>query len=137
MRTPRRMRIRRMRPNGSDDAPALRLLGLARRAGTVAPGAAATRKALKRGRARLVLTAGDASAGQIEKVEKVLGSVPRRIVGSREALGKALGAAPVTAVAVVDRGLAEAILRRLDESGSAGRFGMRRRRSGPVPVEDD
>jgi len=109
-----------------DREGALGLLGLARRAGSVAVGSAATRDALRGGRARLVLTAMDASGVQLVKIEKVLGSVPRRIVGSRASLGDALGAPPATAVAVTDQGLAEAILHRLDEPGSAGRSGTKK-----------
>jgi ribosomal protein L7Ae-like RNA K-turn-binding protein len=108
----------------ADPAGVLGLVGLARRAGSLAAGVPATREALRGGRARLVLTAGDAAPGQVIKVEKVLGPVPRRVLGSRASLGEALGMAPVTAVAVTDRGMAEAILRRLDEPGSAGRSGM-------------
>lgn len=114
-------RIETIEPEG-----ALGLLGLARRAGSVVVGTGATRDALRAGRVRLVLTAMDASGVQLIKIEKILGSVPRRIVGSRAALGDALGAPPATAVAVMDQGLAEAILRRLDEPGSAGRSGTKR-----------
>ncbi|HZD05449.1 MAG TPA: ribosomal L7Ae/L30e/S12e/Gadd45 family protein [Longimicrobiales bacterium] len=125
-------------PSGTRDLPgALGLLGVARRAGVLAVGTAAARNALIGGRAHLVLTAGDASSVQLDKVEKVLGSVPRRILGDRAALGAALGAAPVTAVAVTDQGLAEAVLRQVDEPGSTGRSGMRRCGSGPVQLEDD
>jgi len=110
----------------SDREGAFGLLGLARKAGSVVTGAAATRDVLRGGRARLVLTAADASDVQLAKIENVLGSVPRRVVGNRASLGDALGVPPATAVAVTDRRLAEAILRRLDEPGSAGRSGMKR-----------
>lgn len=124
-------------PSGTPDVPGVPpLLGLARRAGAVVAGIAATRDALRGGRAFLVLTAGDASSVQLDKVEKSLGSVPRRILGDRVALGAALGVAPVTAVAVTDRDLAEAVLRQVDEPGSTGRSGMRRCGSGPVQLED-
>jgi ribosomal protein L7Ae-like RNA K-turn-binding protein len=110
----------------SDREAALGMLGLARKAGSVVTGTAATRDALRGGRARLVLTAADASEVQLGKIEGVLGPVPRRIVGTRATLGDALGVPPATAVAVTDRRLAEAILRRLDEPGSAGRSGMKK-----------
>lgn len=74
----------------------------------------------------MVLTASDASDLQLIKVEKILGSVPRRVMGSRASLGDALGAPSATAVAITDRGLAEAILSRLDEPGSAGRSGTKK-----------
>jgi hypothetical protein len=50
----------------------MQLLGLARRAGGVATGTEAVRDAVRRGQARLVLLAGDASPVQLDKVEKAL-----------------------------------------------------------------
>jgi len=91
------------------------LLGIARRAGAVASGTGSTRRALKEGRARLVLFAQDASETQRDKVMKLLvhGRTPREIVGTREALGLAVGSAPVSAVAVTDKELAKELIARL------------------------
>lgn len=93
----------------------LALLGLARRAGALAYGTGSTRRALKEGRARLILFAQDASDTQREKVMKLLrhGTTPRATLGTREALGSAVGSAPVSAVAVTDRGFAKELLARL------------------------
>ncbi len=91
------------------------ILGMARRAGALAYGTGSTRRALKEGRARLVLFAQDASETQRDKVMKLLDHrrTPRAIVGTREALGLAVGSAPVSAVAVTDRELAKELVARL------------------------
>ncbi len=91
------------------------LLGMARRAGAVAYGTGSTRRALKEGRARLVLFAQDASETQRDKVMKLLRheQTPRATVGTREALGSAVGTAPVSAVAVTDREFAKELVARL------------------------
>jgi len=102
---------------------------LARRAGALAYGTGSTRRALKEGRARLILFAQDASDTQREKVMKLLrhGTTPRATLGTREALGSAVGSAPVSAVAVTDRGFAKELLARLGvKPGKPVQNGMRR-----------
>ncbi len=91
------------------------LLGMARRAGALASGTGSTRRALKEGRARLVLFAQDASETQREKVMKLLRhrTTPRATLGTRQALGLAVGSTPVSAVAVTDRELAKELVARL------------------------
>ena len=91
------------------------ILGMARRAGALAYGTGSTRRALKEGRARLVLFAQDASETQREKVMKLLrhGRTPRATLGTREALGAAVGSAPVSAVAVTDKEFAKELMARL------------------------
>lgn len=98
---------------GADEA--LRLLGLARRAGAVAPGTDLARRAVRAGEARLILMAGDASEAQLEKVRTVLRSrpVPSATLADRSTLGAAVGRGPVSAVAVTAPSLAEAIQRKL------------------------
>jgi ribosomal protein L7Ae-like RNA K-turn-binding protein len=105
------------------------LLGMARRAGAVASGTGSTRRAVKEGRARLVLFAQDASETQRDKVMNLLrhGQTPRVTVGTREALGSAVGSAPVSAVAVTDKGFAKELVARLGaESGIPVENGTRR-----------
>ncbi len=105
------------------------LLGMARRAGAVASGTGSTRRAVKEGRARLVLFAQDASETQRDKVMNLLrhGQTPRATVGTREALGSAVGSAPVSAVAVADKGFAKELVARLGaESGIPVENGTRR-----------
>jgi ribosomal protein L7Ae-like RNA K-turn-binding protein len=97
---------------------ALRLLGLARRAGGVALGTEAVRRAIREGEARLILIAADASSGQVEKIRTTLHDrpIPRVILGDRDVLGAAVGTAPLSAVAVTDAALAEALARELSSS---------------------
>ena len=87
---------------------ALALLGLARRAGALERGTGSTQRAVKDGRARLVLFADDASEVQRDKVLKLLRhrATPRVILGSRAELGAAVGSAPISAVAVTEAGFA-------------------------------
>lgn len=94
------------------------LLGLARRAGGVAPGAVAVRHAIREGEARVVLFAGDASSAQLDKIRRTLAGrhVPQVSLGDRSALGAALGMAPLSAVAVTNESLAEQVLAELGRS---------------------
>ena len=64
-----------------------RLLGLARRAGAVAPGTEAVRRAIRVGEARLVLMAGDASRTQLDKIRRTLHDrpIPQAHLGNRDA----------------------------------------------------
>jgi ribosomal protein L7Ae-like RNA K-turn-binding protein len=96
---------------------ALDLLGLAQRAGAVERGVDAARRAVREGRARLIILADDASATQLRKLTGLLEHrpVPRRRVADRAALGAALGGAPVSAVAITRSEFAESMLRRLPE----------------------
>jgi len=94
------------------------MLGLARRAGAVAPGTDATRRAIRRGEARLVLMAGDASGVQLDKIRKELSNrpIPQVTLGDRATLGAAVGKAPLAAVAVTDESLATRLLQDLNDA---------------------
>lgn len=80
------------------------------------------RQLLRGGKARLVLTADDASPVQLKKLEGLLRNrdVPRMTLGSRSEIGAALGAPPLTAVALTDDGFASEMLHRLELPGNAG-----------------
>ena len=86
----------------------LGILGLARRAGSAVTGTGAVRDAVRSGSARFVLLAEDAAAGQVGKVENLLQhrAVPWVTWGSQEELGRAVGAAPLSAIAIMDDGFA-------------------------------
>ena len=77
----------------------------------MAPGVGPARDALRAGRARLVVVATDGAAGQREKVEPLARhrSVPVLELAARAELGAAIGTPPITALAVTDASLAEAI----------------------------
>ena len=95
---------------------AYRLLGLARRAGAVAPGTEAVRRAIREGEARLILMACDASSVQMEKIRTTLHdrAIPQAVLGDRDMLGAAVGLAPLSAVAVTSVSLADRLLVELD-----------------------
>lgn len=97
---------------------ALRLLGLAARAGRVLPGTERVREAVRGGEARFVLIAGDISANTREKLLPLLESrgTPHMIGYDRDRLGAAVGRAPLSAVAVTDASLAARLRELLTES---------------------
>ncbi len=97
-------------------ADALRMLGLARRAGALALGSEAVRQGLRSGTLALVILADDASVAQAQKVERMLvrDAVPWRRFGSRDELGSALGGPLLSAVGVTDHGFATRLLEELD-----------------------
>jgi len=90
------------RTRTSGNAEALALLGLAQRAGAVAKGTEATRRALQRAEARLVVLAKDGSEAQREKVLPLARArgVPWEILGTRQELGDAVGSGLLSALAV-------------------------------------
>ena len=103
-------------------ADALRLLGLARRAGAVAPGTDAARRAIREGEAQLVLMAGDASGVQMKKILKMLHdrAIPRAVLGDRDMLGSAVGLGPISAIAVTNASFAGRLLEELGAMTNSG-----------------
>lgn len=99
----------------SRTASALRLVGLARRAGAVAPGTEAVRRAIREGEAQLILMASDASSVQLDKIRKTLKEkpIPQLYLGNRNALGEAVGLAPLSAVAITAGPLAKRLIEEL------------------------
>jgi ribosomal protein L7Ae-like RNA K-turn-binding protein len=88
------------------------LLGLARRARKVVSGAEAVESAMRRRRARLILTAIDASAGSVEKIRalaRATGTACYRLL-SKEELGAAVGGAPRSCIVVTDSHFADALV---------------------------
>lgn len=102
----------------SRTASALRLLGLARRAGAVAPGTESVRRAIRDGEALLILMAGDASSVQLKKIRTTQddGSIPRVTLGDRATLGAAVGMAALSAVAVTEASFAARLVEELSGS---------------------
>lgn len=95
----------------------MQLLGLARRAGAVAPGTDAVRQAVRDGHARVVLLAVDASPAQLDKIARTMNerSIPMARLGDRAMLGAAVGLAPLSAVAVTNASLAERVVAELGD----------------------
>ena len=90
---------------------ALRLLGLAARAGAVLSGTERVREAARAGTLRYVIVAGDVSANTQDKLIPLLESrrVRHRIVATRVALGDAVGRPPASALGITDAGLARRV----------------------------
>jgi len=98
-------------------AKALALLGIAQRAGAVVKGTDATRRALRKGEARLVVLAEDGSETQLKKVLPLARNrgVPSKIVGDRAELGAAVGSGPLTVVGVTQPSFAKGLLEQLGQ----------------------
>lgn len=112
------MRLKALTTMETRRSSALRLLGLARRAGAVAPGTEAVRRALRDGEALLILMAEDASSVQMKKIRTMQdhGSIPRVTLGDRATLGAALGVAKLSVVAVTQASLANRLIEELEGS---------------------
>ena len=96
----------------SEADPALRLLGLAARAGVVVPGTERVRDAAAAGGVRFAIVAADASENSRAKLLPVLMSnaIAFAVAFDRDRLGAAVGRAPLSAVAVADASLAQRIM---------------------------
>jgi len=89
----------------------LSLLGLAQRAGKLASGYEAVRRAVLGGRARLIVISMDASAKTAGRVRRIAEAkrVPCVEVASMRELGQAIGQPDRAVVAVLDQGFARAV----------------------------
>lgn len=89
------------------------MLGIATKAGKVVSGEFSTEKAVKSNHAQVVIVAEDAS----DNTKKMFTNmctfyhVPMQIFGTKETLGKAIGKQTRASLAVVDEGLAGAVLK--------------------------
>jgi ribosomal protein L7Ae-like RNA K-turn-binding protein len=98
----------------------LQVLGLAQRTGALVQGTEAVRRALRAGQVGLVLTATDAAPGQLGKIEGLVRErgVPRLEPATRQELGAAVGAPPLSAVGVVSEAWATRLQRGRDASAA-------------------
>ena len=94
------------------------MLGLATRSRNLVSGEFSTDKAIKEGKACVVIVAEDASDNTKEKfINKcTYYDVPYRICADGESLGKTIGKQERKVVAVTDEGLARQIMNKLDIS---------------------
>lgn len=92
---------------------ALSYIGLATRAGKTASGEFSTEKSVKSGKAFLVVVAEDASDNTRKKFRNscMFYNVPFCILGTKEELGASTGKELRASLAVLDEGLAKAILK--------------------------
>lgn len=94
------------------------LLGLATRSRNVVSGEFATEKAVKSGKAMLVIVSGDASENTAKLFRNKCNfyEVPLFFYGTKEELGHAMGKEARSSLAITDRGFAESIRKQLEES---------------------
>lgn len=95
---------------------ALRMVGIATKAGQTASGEFMTENAVKSGKAALVILAGDASDNTKKKFKNMCEfyDVPIRIYSTKDELGHAMGKEFRASMAVTDEGLAQTILKKMD-----------------------
>ena len=98
----------------------LSMLGLAMKAGKAVSGEFQTETAVKDGTACLVIVATDASENtkKLFQDKATYRAVPVRVFGTKEELGHALGKEFRASVAITDRGFAETIQKKLEETGN-------------------
>lgn len=94
----------------------LSLLSLAQKAGKIASGEFATEKAVKTGKAYLVIVSTDASDNTKNKIRNMTDyyQVPMTIYGMKEELGRCIGKGERSMIAVLDSGFAKAVEKKKD-----------------------
>lgn len=98
---------------------ALNLLGIATKAGKTASGEFMTEKAVKEGRAFLVLVSEEASVNTKKMFTNMCTyyKVPLYFFGTKEELGHSMGREMRASAAVLDSGLAKALVKQLNQNG--------------------
>lgn len=96
----------------------LSLLGLAARGRNLVSGEFSTEKAVKEGKAELVIVSSEASDNTKKMFTNMCAfyQTPIYFYGAKDALGNAVGKEMRASVAVTDKGLADSIIKRLEES---------------------
>ena len=95
---------------------AMNLIGLATKAGKAVSGEFSTEKAVKQGKAELVVVGMDASDNTKKRFDDMCSfrNVPIYFYASKEELGKAIGKEMRSSAAVLNKGLAEKIIGQLE-----------------------
>ena len=93
------------------------LLGLAERAGKIASGEFAAEKAVKTGKARLIIVAEDASDNTKKKFQNMCDfyEVPIYFYKDKDTLGHAMGKEFRASLAVLDAGFAKGIKKQIED----------------------
>lgn len=104
-----------------DNRKILSLIGLATRAGKVVSGEFSTEKAVKEGRAALVIVSGEASDNTRKMFQNMCTyyKVPVCFFGGKEELGHAMGKEMRASLAVMDAGFAKAIEKLMNSNGGS------------------
>lgn len=94
------------------------LLGLATRSRNVVSGEFATEKAIKSGKAVMVIISGDASGNTAKMFRNMCDfyEVPLFVYGTKEELGHAMGKEVRASLAITNEGFAESIKKQLEAS---------------------
>lgn len=94
------------------------MIGIAEKAGKVVSGEFSTEKAVKSGKACLVILASDASGNTRKHFSDMCAyrDIPIFIYGNRQELGHAIGKEMRVNLAITDRGLADSIRKRIEEA---------------------
>ncbi len=94
------------------------MLSLCQKAGALVSGEFAVMEAIKKEKACLVLLAKDASANTKKRFYDKAGyrGIPVIEVGSRTELGRAIGKGERTSAAVMEKGFAESIRKKMEEN---------------------
>lgn len=97
------------------------MVGLATRAGKTVSGEFSTEKAVKTGKAWMVIVAEDASGNTKKKFTNMCTyyKVPIYCFGTKDELGHAMGKEMRSSLAVVDQGLAGAIVKQMNRIGGS------------------
>ena len=96
----------------------LSLLGLAARGRNLVSGEFSTEKAVKQGKAAVVIVSCEASDNTRKMFSHLCTffQTPIYFYGTKEALGRAVGKEMRASIAVTDQGMAENIIKRLEEA---------------------
>lgn len=94
------------------------MIGIAEKAGKVVSGEFSTEKAVKSGKACLVILASDVSGNTRKHFSDMCAyrDIPIFIYGNRQELGHAIGKEMRVNLAITDRGLADSIRKRIEEA---------------------
>ena len=96
--------------------PVLSMIGIAAKSGNVVSGEFSTEKAVKTGHAYLVIVSAEASGNTKKSFCNMTDfyHVPCYCYGSKEALGRCIGKEFRASLAVIDKGLAQAVLKKMN-----------------------
>lgn len=97
---------------------ALSMIGIAAKAGNVVSGEFSTEKAVKTGKAYLVIVAEDASENTTKMFRNMTDfyEVPMEVVGTKDELGRVIGKQFRASLAITDEKLADAVKAKLNKT---------------------
>ena len=102
----------------------LNLIGLAEKAGKVASGEFSAEQAVKKGKAFLVVVSEEASANTKKMFADMCTyyNVPVLYLAEKEELGHSIGKAMRASLAILDAGLAKAIVKQMNADGGSSEY---------------